>query len=469
MSAAGHWPATLASCWTRHGSRLSALLTGLLLASYPVLHALLGIYPIDDLLRHVVSFAWDYSHRDMFPMSSLPDYNLYPLFDLVVGSVTRLTDPFTAARIVSVCCNALMVLTIYSCCLHWARVSGARREEALLVAMLLLAAQTVERAIMGRPESWALAWALWTTTVTDMHRLRTAVLSLLGVVVSVSYWLAPLMFPLVLLADASRKLRLRMFVGLCAFHFLFWMAWTRGDMLHWATMIAGWEAKRPFAILEGLGVVYLLSRRETLLLWVLALCSAVVLRRYALQWGLHAAYLSSNLIRIGPMAFSCLMRPAVHTLGRLALPRPVLLGLSCLVWALYAPGMFKSQRALPALPRFVLPEGSRVLTPFNAATFAMASANPGRVKIFPPMEVGAGDPVITRMAVSLWYQNRGGLNCRDLWDSGITHVVESTSWGVPGCLRLLSRQDAWRLWEVRSTINADVHQQVQSLSERAPR
>lgn len=441
------------SAITARRDQIIQIMALLMLGIYPILFIVTPVVPSDDLLRHVVSSAWNYSHREMFPMSTLPDYNLYPLFDYVASLFGASMDPFAAAKLLAVLCSTTVLVTAYGVCLHWARLSGARREDALLIALLLIAAQAYERSMLGRPESWGLAWALWATTLSAESRIRQVVVLIAGAALSMSYWLAPLLFPLVLLSTLPRARKVQFFIGLVLFHMLFWAAWTKGDVFRWPAMVSGWNASRPFPVKETLSSVFILWRMESLPLWILAILGLISSKSFWTNWAMHAGYMMTNIIRIGPLAFGCLLRPCLQGLAWIKLPSTAVVVLCLGVWATHLTTMYNRLLEDPSLPHFALPKGSRVLTPFNGSTFSMVAANPGRVEVFPPMEVGAAAPIIAKLTYSLWHDNRGPLNCREIWEAGITHIVEKDRKGVPACLKLASTEGKWRLWTVSSTLD----------------
>lgn len=433
--------------WTRHQSRLIHVLTWTILGSYPVYLALSPIYPTDDLLRHVVGYAWGYSLKGMFPLSSLPDYSLYPLFEWLAGCVTKATSPFVATKGIAVASCLMIVIAAHDAVAHRGRVCGARRDEVLLIALLFLTAQSTERAILGRPEGWLLIWSLWATTM-GQSRFRMVVGATLGVAASLMYWLAPLVFPLILLSSMPWRRRVAIVVALIAFHMAFWAWWSNGDMWQWRAHVAEWTANRPVGVKEGISTIFLLWRPESLALWSLAIVGFMTGSRSPTAWGLHFVYLGTNMIRYGCTAFACVVEPMVRGLHAMKLSPLLVMSLTLGIWVWHTTNMFPRISAEGPLPRFTLPVGARVLTPFNAATFATLAANPGTVEVLPATEIGSSDAAVRELLYSLWTNEKGSLDCRNLAEVKVTHVIENHRRAMPPCLVLIEQQNSWRLWQM---------------------
>lgn len=437
----------------------------MLILGYPITLALLPIYPTDDLLRHVVSYAWGYSHREMFPLASLPDYNLYPAFDLLAGAIAKTAGPLAAVKIISVACAAFIAATVFLVSLHWSARFGARKIDALFIALALLAAQLIERSFLARPEVWLFGWALWATTLEPDRRLRTAALVAGAILCSLSYWLAPVMFLFIFLADICWRKKMAIWLSLVAVHMVFWYVWSSGDIASWPRMMAQWTADRPFDVREVASSMQLALRVDSWILWGLlclgfvavfastsgAIWSRLSQREYRnamVAAGLHALYLGTNMMRYGPAAFAAGLPIMVRGLAWVRLPQSMLVVVCCLIAGSHSTALFSRLVSEGPPPMFLLPPGSRVLTGFTAATFSTTAANPGTVQVLPAMEVGASDPRVRGMAATISLGKDPALDCASMKDIGITHVIDRKLSKVPACLHPIGAQGAWRLWQV---------------------
>lgn len=447
----------LSAWWSDFQPKLVGLSTVLLLSSFILFLWAVPFYPPDDLMRHVVAHAWGYSYHAMYPLSDLPEYNYYPLYDGLAGWIARSTSPYVAVRILSMGCAMTMVWTVYAGVCREGRTQSARPVDALLLTLVLLGSQLLPRAVLGRPESWMLSWAIWATLMRPEGRKTTAAILIMGAVGTMSYWLAFVTFPFLLLSKLSWRQKLIAFGSLCLFHAVFWLAWTDGAALQWPAMIRAWEGNRPFPIMEGMPILVYLTEYAMLLPALIAGICLIFIGTWRagasnLRWLVALPYLSMNVNRLIPTALLCLIPQALRGLRRLRLPVSFSLVLAWITWA-WVFNDFTNVTAGVQPPTFTLPAGSRVLTGFDAATFSLPTANPGRIEVLPPMEIGAGQRSVLQQVVEL---RLGTPDCEQLHALKVTHAVENYRTSVPGCFNLLVNRGGWRLWGIGTPIASAV-------------
>ena len=406
----------------------------------------------DDLLRHVVSYAWGYSHQAMYPYSALPAYNQYPLFDWFAGLLAQTLSTAESAKLLVAAVFACGMLTLMDALAYWNKELKTRLTPVHLgaLALLVLYAGASTRFWLGRPEAWALCWAIFATTAGKSH-LRQGTAVALGAVLSLSYWMAPLFFVPVLVARLPLHRALLLLGMVVGFHMGFWNWWSQGDIWHWPTMLQQWNDNRLSIVLETQSMVSALVQPAPLMLLFLALRGWRALSHDAVgglgQRSLlvHALYWALNLIRLLPVALAGLLPLVVKGAAALRLPtKAVFIGSLVCTWLLINQVSVNIQAA--PIPLFKVPRGALVLTNPNSGVYGVPFANPGTVQVIPAMEVGATAQELQKLSLSL---DSFSTKCEDLQKYRITHVVENRALGTPPpCLHLMQTQGSWRLWEV---------------------
>ena len=407
--------------------------------------------PGDDLLRHAVSYAFGYSHLAMYPESTLPAFNLYPLFDHLVGWLSQQLTPSAAVKAVQALCVALSSFVFYRAAFNTLERTQAASTpsrvalDATALTLLVLGAGLMHRALLGRPEAFALLWAASALNLGGPRSiLKQSLFVLAGCLVSAGYWMAWLTWPLLLLAPLAWTRRVLLGALVAAFHVSFWWWHSSGDYFTLMAQVPAWNAHRLLTVSENTTVFSLLLNPSVIALLALAIAGWRFFAERGRTLLVVLAYLVLNMVRYAGALGACAVRPASHAWQRLPLNTThrlvvVLVALLSLVHTSF-PGN-------PAAPSFKLPAGSRVITAFGQATFATPLANPGTVAVFPAMEVGASSHAVQALSMQLV---RGKFDCDKARALKLTHAVES---GYPGkvsaCLHLLETQGPWRLWEVR--------------------
>lgn len=408
---------------------------------------LVGVHPqlpTDDALRHVVSYAWGYSHTAMYPQSSLTEFNQYPLFDHVVGAASQAIGTFATLKLMQVLALLGSSWALYRAFSRYLLDSAARPLDATLLTLLVLSAGVLERALLARPEVFVMAWAVAWLGANEKTPLRWQVVLLLtGFALSTSYWLAWISWPLIWMAPFSARRRLGSLALLGLFHAAFWHFQTNGAYWQVFQLLTTWNANRLVSIQETKSTGLLLARPAVLALLGLA-AGGFVLRPKG--WGPGAVallpYLALNMLRYVGSMLACLTPLIAAGWQRLALPVGARMVLGPVLLFLAAQG-FEYEEA----PDFKVPAGAVVLTSMSQATFAIPMANPGTVSTLPAMEVGASSQRVQAQVAAL---QKSTLNCSEVHALGVTHVVEKSWRGEPSpCLSLVRTKGAWRLWAVQ--------------------
>lgn len=404
--------------------------------------------PADDLLRHIPAYAYGYSHTAMYPHSSLPAFNLYPLFDLVLGVMSKAWGQYLTLQLVLAAAWASALLLAVRLVAH---VNGRLTAGGALLLCLLFASTLSERLFLGRPEVFCALWGVSTLLCTT--RWSVAAWLAGGLALSGCYWLFPVYLAFVLVLPVRWSTRFAVGAGLLAVHMGFW-TWHAGSLstyLQTLALIPVWTANRLMPVLETTSIWQSFTKPAMLLLALLALTGMSGLKRSVRisLCVLGALFLLTNMARYSAVLALLFFIAALPLAPAISVfvSKHVGAAVFVLLLPILVAGVAREKvTTLTELPHFTLPAGAKVLTAFDQATFAVPFFNPGRASVVPAMEVGATDKPYQAAAVAL---SRGKLTCEQLEPLALTHVVEHSLQTVPPCLRLIGVQRDWRMWEVR--------------------
>jgi len=403
--------------------------------------------PSDDLLRHVPSFAYGYDHRAIFPYSSLPTFNLYPLFEHILGTIAQYWSVTVSIQLTmfSAWFAAMLVATGLA-----RKYGGGFNAGTVVILSLVFSSPLAGRLFLGRPEVFC---AIWGFSALLCKRPRTIVLwSLGGLGLSASYWLFPLYAVFAALLKIQWRSRFLITVGLGLFHLIFW-SWNAGGFeayIHAVGQLSTWTAARLAPIGETSSIWKIFLQPQVLLLALMAGVGFTYIERTerTILLALFALFTVPNMVRYSTVLVYLLAIMALPIAPRLSAfaKKHIQATILVLLLPLLAASMaFSTVGHKRFLPQFKLPTGSVVLTAFDEATFALPFFNPGTVQVVPAMELGASDLPYQTAAVAL---SNGKLECSQLTNLKLTHVVEHSQEKVLPCLRLVAIQGKWRLWAV---------------------
>ena len=405
-----------------------------------------GPPPADDLLRHAVAYAWGYSHTAMYPDSTLPAFNLYPLFDHAVGWLTQATSPLASVKLVQLLALVLSMVVLFRVCL----AEGSAPEAATLITLLVLAAGVYQRALLGRPEVFAMVWGMSALLVRGSRvNLKAALFVLAGCAVSAGYWMAWLLWPLMLLLPGSWGRRILLGGTVAVFHAVFWHLHSKGA--YWPVMpqVTEWNANRLIGIAENGSVFAYIALQPAF--WALGLLAILGWKTLASDSTVRSgavlgAYAVLNMNRYVGHVATALLPASVAGLNSLGWSRGIIASVALLtsMWVV----KMGTAPVLAAPPLFKVAPGSKVLAAPGPAVFSIPFANPGTVQVVPAMEVGASTQEVQRLMLRLSDMR---LDCAAVRRLALTHIVESTAVSMPSpeCLELEAMSGPWRLWKVR--------------------
>lgn len=411
---------------------------------------LVGVHPqlpADDALRHVVSYAWGYSHTAMYPQSTLTSFNQYPLFDRLAGAASQALGVFASLKLLQVSATAFSAWAFWRAFARFLPDDVHRPLSATVLTLLVMCAGVLDRTMLARPEAFAMAWGVLGVSLAGNRPWRAQALFLAGgFVLSASYWVAWLAWPLVWMVPASRTRRLALLGALALFHGLFWHLYTDGAYWQVLSLLRGWNANRLLVITETTSLAHLLVRPGMVVALALAWAGATPAARRTPGWraGMLALlpYLMLNMQRYVGNVLASLLPLVAAGWNRLQLGAKAQAVLGAALLLLGLQGIETSE-----LPDFRLPAGAVVLTTMSQATFAVPMANPGTVSTLPAMEVGASTHRVQEQVLAL---RRSRVDCGELRALGVTHIVEKSWVGDPAaCMSLQQTRGAWRLWSVR--------------------
>lgn len=400
----------------------------------------------DDLLRHLVSRFWPGGYAEMYVYASLPPFELYPAFDWLAGSLALTIGPAPAMWVFQAAAVGGFVV-VFSTVGRRLTGDSPMRAVLVLVALVLVLQIMGSRLFLARPEIFMTIWAL----AAPLAKRRPAVAAwcVTGLALGAGYWLAVLYFPAAILLALGARRRLVLFAGLTLSWFVLWWWMTDGrlvEALMWTFEQVG-RREPGIAISENASILNVVLMPQFQALFIGA---AWAWSRGGGRTGfllLAGYFLLSNQARYGGIVAPLL---ALYVLSGLddrqfrwpRYSRSVATALGAMALSVLSNGVPR----LAHLPQFALSEGAVVLTGLVGGSYSTTFANPGKVRVAPPFEIGALAPDVQRLVRDL---DRGRLDCGALRRYAFTHVIEPTLSGpVPPCLRLEETRLGWRLWRV---------------------
>ncbi len=404
--------------------------------------------PPDDLLRYVAQSAWVGGYQDMYFEVSLPSFEQYPAFDGLMDRLAPVLGLTGTVRLTIGIAWVAFITVFYK--VVWKRLQSTSHQIIWACLALLLAISVMSfRLTLGRPEIFLSIWALAAAGIAST--LGAGIWAICGVALGMSYWLSPLYFVFVILLPVSWRVRGLYFVAMSLAWIAGWMALTgdvRLEAVRW--MFQSLSSRHPgLPIGENQSIISAMGAP----LFVILVFVIIQLRHAAgTDWrflALAGFFALSNQIRYFPLVVCLLI---VYAIRPVSLAFSTYLRAPALIWVVLLLACTTVTTGLPArsgLPKFALPDGSRVFTLFGEATYATLFFNAGRVRVTPGFEVGSASQLVQTMNAQL--RNEGRLQCDELQRIAATHVVEATLRGVPpNCLKLEAVQGPWRLWLVGS-------------------
>ncbi|MBU2818365.1 hypothetical protein HF282_12875 [Acidithiobacillus ferrooxidans] len=426
---------------------LPVIAAGCVIASFIMAHPA----PSDDLLKDLVSGRYGFDYRKAFWASPLLTHgDQYIGFDLLASWVYAHLPlrwayaPFQAALVLG---YLAVQARLYPRILR--DVPYRHGWTALLILLVWLQPEFIERVVSGRPESFM---ALWAFSALAMDTpLLVVIWAILGAFLMPSYWLAGVYIPAALLLPGrGLKSRLLIGAGVAAIFMGFWGWYTDLRWPIWLLELHTEMGLRQEAVAENMGMALAMYAPAMLVAIVAFWRFRDGLRTVSPWiWAVIAWFLLPDMIRYLDI-IAALVSAALATAIAADREHAQLDGNWPGLFAVLA-GLFWVVGQVPhtelnAVHIAGYRPGQRVLTAFGPLTYDAIYENPG-IRVAPAMELGATEISVQRASMAL---QRGRVSCSVLARYHVAYVIENSLRGTPpACLGLLSMDGATRVWRVR--------------------
>ena len=405
--------------------------------------------PYDDMLRHAVSYQFNYDYSNLFVHSQLkPTINLWIGTEVLAGKITDLVGKEYSIRILQYLTIAVY-LAVFIKAIH--KLLGDNKNKWIIITVLVLVvlSTTVSiRITAARPELYSATWLM------SAVFLHPAIWTIIGILLIPTYWLMPIYICGVLLLKTTFHKKILISTLLILFSYIFWHMYSEGEYIHNILLIKEWFNNRIMGVGEN----------KTLLFQIFDISVFIIISMLFISFTKNKAIDKKHIIEftvviiifllpdmtryittVIPLIIFIIAININHTEFNLNNKTKFIIFLLAIYIAKDAgnmSGKIASQRA-----DFILPKNSVVLTEFNDSLYSTIFHNPN-IKIAPSMEIGATDKNIQQLVVDISINN--SLNCDELVKHDFTHIIEGSlnMVGTPTCLDLVEAKGKWKLWKV---------------------
>lgn len=429
----------------RHGKLFSIYVP---MAGFLAVAASIGPIAHDDLLRDIiVGQYYQYDYRNLYPISTLPAFDLWYGFDHALNWFQIALTPIVTMWLLQFLLYSSMTAVVAKAVLQ---IMGNRRDSiywaglAVAIAVYL----SVGRIGLARPEIILSVWAI--SAILVRRNSGVVAWTLAGALLCTSYWLAFLYFAAALLFQTSLTKKIGAVIALAVIHFGFWLLMFGADYFSALLWLPEVLKNQICQVGENINLELLLFNPIVFGLLILGSIGLIVdgSRRALTIAFVLVFFIASNQVRyigvIAPLmvllAIQC-WKPKLPELNAIGMPLVACISLFVL---LQASGTIPSR---DDAPDFAIPANSRVITAFGEATYSMPFFNPG-IQIEPSYAFGAAPKDVQQLSLDISQNSK--INCETIKKYHFTHVVEQSMSGeLPSCLTLSAVQKKWRLWNVQ--------------------
>lgn len=401
--------------------------------------------PKSDLLRNVISYAWGFDYKKLYPLAIFqPLFNPYIGFDLIAGLISLNSSPAVCVRAIQSTLFILFVLVTIKA----TRAIQNPLSSAATLLIVTLATLACSRMVEARPELVVTLWLLSAVFATPRQWL------IVGGLACTTYWLSPLYAVGAFLLPGTWKLRCKTFAIALSGTICIWLAITQGEWFKSLLLMPGLAANRIAPVKEDMP--FLLGMLEggvnTFVIVVLLLRTLLFTRMADLKLSMRFLIPIVFFMTIGKYRHLLIVVPLLSLWSLYTKP----LNFSTWRtpdWGLILVAILTGMSSASILssystvyPKFNLPSNSYVLTSTSNSVFFLPFENPGKLKIVPSVEYASDSPESHRLTKALMTNT---LTCVDLETHGFTHVLarEAVPLSLP-CLASEQSQKKWVLWKV---------------------
>ncbi|MBK6616667.1 hypothetical protein [Ottowia sp.] len=417
--------------------------------------------PLDDLLRHIQAASWGFNYIPHYEHHILDTSWSWTIgFDAVVGAVHSITgDVLITSRIVRAA-ETLFVGGALLLAINRATSNNALRFLALALALIGMVWPRIQ---LGRPE------VIFTGLVFSACFLRRGWWLALFALLSPAYAFSPIYAAAAVLLGRgdepfARRLARNALVAVAAvaLSFAFWFWYTNGQYTKVYTLLTAVldvQSSAKLSVGELLPLVAVMAAPICIfiitgLLYVVWRQAAYIgskpgIRQQIILLLVVAFYFSlPNYVRYAPIIWSLFILAALFAIGDELPPG------APAAWLWISGALFIALNIAPrgeTVPTEVLkamrvPAGSKVLAPFNRASYIAVAANPEAI-VTPIFDISAVTQPYRDLVVRL---SEGKFDCGTVELPEFDYVMENTLNGnAPPCLSFVASQGSLKLWLVK--------------------
>lgn len=390
--------------------------------AYLILLAVFPMEPPDDLLRHMKSHAYGYDYRLLYASSpGIPAFNMYYLFDSIVGWVYQVAGPNGYVLVQAAC------TTVFGAGIFW-MLRGATSTNLRFALTMIALALCFNRIALARPSTFESGLFLVAIAAAQDERVKWWFHLLLGLVMASFYYLFWVYFiPLVLI---RRSYAVALLAGLAG-----WF-WYGGEQYLWVLKsILTMKANRGVEIAESASMVYATLPVMVLLMPVLFYWRKDIKKLFVIGW-----FYLSNQLRYFEVVTPLFVSYAKNWPVRLSQSAVILIFITASCWRVPT----RPDESWTEL-KGIVPAGSRVVTLDMNSMFKLVYGNE-RISVAPCMEPGWDTKELVKaMTVSM----KTGTLDTDLFKvKEYDYLVEKNLKEMPKGFELVRLAGKYRVWKV---------------------
>ncbi|WP_293443617.1 hypothetical protein [Persephonella sp.] len=392
------------------------------------------IIPPDDLLRHLVSYKFEYDYSKVYVNSYLPPYNPHITFEWVVGKIHQLLTNINLPELLSVSIvQAILIALLF---VGIKLNTKTDKETSIIFALAMALIST--RLFLGRP-------SLLETTlfliILGSKRKWTQILT--STVMGMSYWL--FWIYLIPLSFIKRSVFIPMLLS-----FIFWFVITDFKYFEGIKQLLFSIESSDVSVGENSPLITnIFANPGVILLILISIIKLTETKNIRPNKNfLAAAWFSlSNQVRyieiIAPLLLLNTKEKIIYGIERAVKLNPVvlaILGTSILIGSIpaYKTIIFDKKTAKVFT-------NEKILTSLEYS-FPILFSNQN-VKLTPPMEIRWTNPKVLNQIKMM--RQEGKISCAVLKKYRYTMLVESYLKEKPKCLKLIKTYKKVRIWKVK--------------------
>lgn len=414
------------------------------------------IWPQDDFLRDVISYKYSLDYRNLYIHSPLmTQYNQYILFDYILGVFSR----YNIVSVIWYVKNLMIIMYSVPVWLivkklvknHHPDVPLKLQVNYVIFYSTLIMVFLSTPIVCSRPQVlfgiWTMySYLIYTSSNIKFLKFYKILWVFIGIVLIPFYWLAVFYLPAILFVFKSNKNRLYTLIAFLMINFLIWNHLSNGQWIQSFSLTNEQLSNRVpgYIISENMNpylfLFFTLSNCTNVFNLFLLYLTIDCFIKSKLNFKLFnfkkfievfnkypeilfiLIYLSTNMNKYLLVMYPILIFSYIKYVKIIPFcieqKGQVLMMLASLLlgFSLMSPG-----DNIPIRQSLSIPKDSKVLSTFNGANFIIPIINKNTLKIFPSMEIGAGEKQYQQLALDI--EEGLPIDCKLLSKSDFEYVA----------------------------------------------